>query len=553
MVDLWFLQFDKQKKKLVPAMQQTSSVKQKIPVTSSTGISGVTAPTVWTQTVGLKSTIATKENLWEAKKEIVKNTIDPIIWFSPKEVAFLKQVKAQWMDKNAALSYIEQKRQENAPKKTFGDKIISWMMAANKFMTGKTWAEWPTTFREDLQTFVAPSVWLFSWLWKVMEKTTWALQDYAGKKLFWESYWTVAWTTQKAAESLVWDQTKQGWFMIGETVGKNLPSIAATAWIWWPTWWFWARVIKWWLGWAASTEASSLLTEWRLATPKELAVWTTLWWVLWWAFWWTANKTKKITNILKETEKVWDKRAALVWGKLQEQRSWISKFFLWGKDIVKPSKRTEEAAKTIVSNIRNASTKPVKLFNQVTDKITEVANGLGDRLKNINIWSMTQKNASIKNTLKDLALETSDISKNTAGKITRLWTKIMNAKNADEVWQAAKELDAFVPESVKNGVMLSGKDQLIYNAWRAARESVNNYLDDIANSAGDEWVKSAFKTMSNLFHAKWQILDKIWVLTKPTRWMLDKLWSASKEALKWWAIWFWAKRIFWSKSWWYEQ
>jgi len=62
----------------------------------------------------------------------------------------------------------------------------------------------------------------------------------------------------------------------------------------------------------------------------------------------------------------------------------------------------------------------------------------------------------------------------------------MNAKNADEVWQAAKELDAFVPESVKNGVMLSGKDQLIYNAWRAARESVNNYLDDIANSAGDE-------------------------------------------------------------------
>lgn len=42
--------------------------------------------------------------------------------FSEKEIAFLKQVKSQGMDKNEALSYIQQKRQQPAPNTT-GQKI----------------------------------------------------------------------------------------------------------------------------------------------------------------------------------------------------------------------------------------------------------------------------------------------------------------------------------------------------------------------------------------------------------------------------------------------
>jgi len=114
-----------------------------------------------------------------------------------------------------------------APRNTFGEKVVGAMDSFNK------WAGGSDVYNQSsVQQFAAPTVWLFSGLGKVAEKTTGSAMDWAGKKLF-NNYQPIAWSTESVTSKLL-GSAKQGWaFQVWEIVGKNIPSTLATAWIMW--------------------------------------------------------------------------------------------------------------------------------------------------------------------------------------------------------------------------------------------------------------------------------------------------------------------------------
>lgn len=397
-----------------------------------------------------------------------------------------------------------------------------WLRAVNKFVGADTgWS--------SFQQFIAAPVWLLSWMGKVAEKTTWAAMDWAGKKLFWESYGTAWGSVNKVVPKVLW-WAEQWWaYKIWENVGKQLPAMAATAGIWSVSGWLWARLAKWAIWWTVNTQASSLLTEWKLASATDTLIWAWIWATFGWITWGQANKTKKILNIIKESDTKWNKSAALARQGIDESQSSLSKRWNGSKNVVLPSKKSKDAADTIVQNIRWASSKPQKLYTQVSGKIKEIATDLSPKLQQVKVGTMTKTNTAVKNAITDLAVEWEwNLSKNWVKKINDVAISFSKAKNLDEVWNTAKQLDDQIPETIKKGINLSAREQGIRDAWRAARGIINDHIDETASNIADVTVKDKFKVMSNLFHAKWQISDNIAKLTPKVTWAKTKLIRAAK-------------------------
>lgn len=337
-------------------------------------------------------------------------------------------------------------------------------------------------------------------------------------------------------------------FKAGETTSNIALSTAPTL----ITWWAWLGAVRsltnplarwaagaalWWVQWLVSTNLAVAWAEWRKATTTENLIG---WWlgaIMWWVAWYRMPSEKWLTNIIKERDVVKNQRAALDSGTYKDQPTGLRRWLFGADDVVEPSKRTEAAVKTISSEIKKYSNKPWQLYTQVKNKIDDLATWLWNNLKQVKTWTLTHKNKVIKDSIRALADEVRDISPATAKKIDLLLTNLSKSQNADEVWAAAKKLDMLVWENVKRWVNLSAKDQYIYDAWRAAREAVNDHLDEIAEFIPDTAVKETFKKLSNLYHAKAQIKANIWALSKPSPWLL------SMQNLKRAAIW--AGTIYW--------
>lgn len=252
-----------------------------------------------------------------------------------------------------------------------------------------------------------------------------------------------------------------------------------------------------------------------------------------------------VLNILKESDTVWSKRAALSRWWLSTQWK-LSKRWSGSKSIVKPSQRTLDATDEIVRSIKWASKEPQKLFTQVSEKISSIWSNLEWKLKTIWIKWSNMTTSNLKTKLADLSTEIKDISPTMWKRLQVLSKNITNAETADDFRKSLQQLDDLVPDSVKKWIDLSWKDQYIYDAWRAARSEGNDVLAKIADNIPDAEVKKAFKSMSNLYHAKWQITENIWRLTPKITWMKTKLARFAKNAaLIWWwgyvagKVWLW--------------
>jgi len=314
----------------------------------------------------------------------------------------------------------------------------------------------------------------------------------------------------------------------------------------WPVWeairsWakslFWEKELKeyqakeWW---KKFSEVAKGMTVWD--PNSKLYQWSRVAWDVLQSWVWVAQVAKSIAksgtkkavlNMLKEADTVWGKRAALSRWWLDTQ--WpLSKFLKWSKDLVKPSKRTLEATDEVVNTIKWASKNPQKLYTQISTKISDIWSDLSSKLKTINIkWSnISTKELNTK--LIDLSNEIKDISPTMWKKLQVLSKNITNSPDADEFRKSLQQLDDMIPENVKSWIDLSWKDQYIYDAWRVARWAGNDLLDNIANNIPDTAVKKSFKSMSNLYHAKWQISQNIWRLTPKVTWIWTKLTRAWK-------------------------
>jgi hypothetical protein len=314
----------------------------------------------------------------------------------------------------------------------------------------------------------------------------------------------------------------------------------------WPVWeairsgaksLFWEKALKeyqakeWW---KKFSEVAKTMTVWD--PNSELYQWTRIAWDVLQTWIWVAQVAKSIAkswtkkavlNILKEADTVWGKRAALSRWWLDTQ--WpLSKFFKWSKDLVKPSQRTLDATEEVVNTIKWASKNPQKLYTQISTKISDIWSDLSSKLKTIGIkWSnLSTKELNTK--LIDLSNEIKDISPTMWKKLQVLSKNITNAGDADEFRKSLQQLDDMIPENVKSWINLSWKDQYIYDAWRAARWAGNDLLDNIANNISETAVKKSFKSMSNLYHAKWQISQNIGRLTPKVTWIWTKLVRAWK-------------------------
>jgi len=349
--------------------------------------------------------------------------------------------------------------------------------------------------------------------------------------------WLISWWS----EQVIWTATSALW----EDPTK------LTSWIWWvpsPAWLLtpflnkvWEKVQEI----ATPEERQSLSFKWGKITSYVAPV---LFWAVKAAPKIKEIKTKwKLLDIIRETETLWNKRKWLPMWNTIDQPTWFKKWWSWWWDIVQPSQRSKDAVDTIQKVIKWASNKPVELYHQVDTKIWQVWSKLWWNLKKIWVNSTNKSTLELTNSIDDIANEMSDYSKNTANKIKTLWSSIKKATDANQYWDWLKKLDDSIPDNIKDWIDLSGKDQLIYNAWRKARWAGNDLLDYIWSNIKNVKVKQDFKIMKDLFHAKWQIRTNIWKLTKPTVWMKTKLIRWAKNTAKlaaWWLI------LKWLLSWW---
>ena len=442
--------------------------------------------------------------------------------------------------------------------------------------------DWDVDLNTVDNVWVNPWPWLVEkWLWVVAWASKWALDylnkaDTAVKEVtsFWKYDASKDWRKQAYDKwsSAVFDKARENdtWsFDAWQVGGKTLASMALIPWLW-PIKWAWIakNVIVWGVEWAAATQANSFIDTGKAASLKDTAIWAIFGWATMWGLskiqkswlkntlktklddiastgkwsitnsdlWW---KGKWILKIIWERNTAWNKRIALGKKNIQEPSN-MSKWWSWRWDVVQPSKKSIESAAEIIASIQKPSSNPVKLYNQVSDKITDLSQWLSGKLKTINIPYRTKYFSKTADDFKTFIDEWSDeLGWGWTKRMNTILTKFKKWKDLDEVWTTAKELDDMIPDKIKRWEMLSAREELIRDARRKARESLNEFLEEQATSIGEEWVKKSFKTMSRLFHAKWQIVQNIDALTKKTTGLKQKLgklakyWAATYIGYEW--------------------
>lgn len=337
----------------------------------------------------------------EKYKQLISNGVDP-------------QRAKSLLNQSTATAQVEPKKEWLS----FADKLKTWLSKFNTLVWADKWT--------SLQQVIAPSAWLIAGIWKVAEKTVWKWMDVLWGKLFWDSYWKVWWLTDKVVPKALWWAEQWIWYKAWEVIGKNLPSIAATAWLWGVSWWLTARAVKGaWL-WALNTQANTYLTEWRLATGKETLVWAWLWGVLWGALWWQSKKAiqklvqpKTTATVERKAAEKWLKSTNLLWKvKLAASNREKQMAEVW-KEFLNPSK-------TITSNV-----------NKTISQIEKEAKNLSSIIKDNPTWIPT---SNLKSALNKVEMP-----------ISIKWDKTLEK----QYWLIKKKiLELYNNQPKKNGIWL---------------------------------------------------------------------------------------------------
>lgn len=115
-----------------------------------------------------------------------------------------------------------------------------------------------------------------------------------------------------------------------------------------------------------------------------------------------------------------------------------------------------EASAEIVSTIKNPSSKPEVLFNQVDTAISNISKDLSTKLKSMPVAYRTK----FKSDAATIFREVIDKSKEELGgawnkEAIKTFDNFKKSETLDDVWKAAKEFDAMIPDKIKSGENLS--------------------------------------------------------------------------------------------------
>lgn len=230
----------------------------------------------------------------------------------------------------------------------------------------------------------------------------------------------------------------QMWKTVWKVVWVN--SLIPTPTLWWST--FLARAgknaIVWWLW----TQASTLLSEWRIATPTETAIWAGTQWL----FWAIANvKSKKWLEWLvqpKMTPSVEAERAA----------KWLKTVWLFGKVWMKSTKQEEAMAKlankiwlnpskTVTSNVN----KTLASLNKETDNLINIVEN------NPTIFNPKEITSRMKKIEKPLMIRWWENEAKYDAIIAK-FEEILKWEKKNSAWllRARKKLDAWINAEIPN-------------------------------------------------------------------------------------------------------
>jgi len=202
--------------------------------------------------------------------------------------------------------------------------------------------------------------------------------------------------------------------------------------------------------------------------------------------------------------------------------------FSGSKDIIENSPRVKRAATTLSKEFPELNKlSPTELPLKIDDKISEIANPLKNKFKEISIDKNLKDKltATGEKTLRELkgSLEypsikilVSKFEKEFLPKITKkIKGKDGKFKQAsgDDVWDLAKAWDSYVPDRVKNATQASESSlQASQEAWLKTRKVFRGLLEDLAQRTSDPETAKAFQKMADLYEAKTQIIKNV----KPT-------------------------------------
>lgn len=465
----------------------------------------------------------------QKKEAAAKASQANALWFSEKEVAFLKKVKAAGMDKAQALEFINQKRAEE---KQGG---LTKYLASGLDKDKQVWDR--TVITEWWKQIGAAATWFTQWVSDVGQNTVGQL----GR--LWEKTGAVIarwlWIDEskiKAQEEL---QTKerQEWFMTdvlgkdlaqskaatyGRMAGKTAATTALAAgatavggWLVWAaltpaTTVLWG-VAQWALagsvGGAAWSQATALGAEWRFATAKETALWAALWWIGWWiSGGMTVRNANKVQGLFAEkgTVKNFEKAA----------REWRVKFTEWllkTKWEITPTERLSNGAKILSNKIKWISNKdPQKVLLEAEKIGKDMSTNLGSKLNKIKIGTMTKFKAQLWNQIDEVAGLSDEWTASQVKAIKALKAKIPQAKSADDLWKIRIEWDDLFSNAQKNLATNPAPTTAKANRLRqSVRRIMNDELDDVVRSQWWPDVKGEFYDMSSVIEAKNNLIKNI--------------------------------------------
>lgn len=371
--------------------------------------------------------------------------------------------------------------------------------------------------KEEAQQTFAPVVWLVSWLGNVMEKTTGKAMDWAWQKMFWEQYSPVSGVTEKTSGKILWPAKEWIRYKIWETIWETLPWLAATSWLWTISGTLWTRIAKWAAQGALSTQATSLVTEWKPATLWETLVWAWLGSLTAWVFW--TQKTKSLEKLVqpKFTPTEEAERSAL--GLKKISNTWKVRMLPTKQEteMIKVAPRLKPG-KSVITNLN----KSLYELNKETDDLVKIVQ------KNPLTFATDDIISRMDNVEKPVLLKW-DLEK-AYDDVKTLFRTIIdkNPKTAEWLLKSRKEFDYIINQQMPN---LYNSETLtpLKVAIKWLRKIPNEFLNE---NIWDDIVKTSLNKQSLLI----DLVDNLSTKTEKT-WTsaVSRRWKNNKRVM--WTIW----------------
>ena len=284
-----------------------------------------------------------------------------------------------------------------------------------------------------------------------------------------------------------------------------------------------------------NTEITTQISQWKMATPWQLALWAVAQNAIWAKDIYKAVKpltttevraSSKALDLIKEKNTAKTRTLADQENRLVQPKQWkISKILQWKKQAeIIPTKWIQRAEQVINKRIPNLSEDVIQAGKQVKNEIGIMSKELKPQLQKIKVGSRTKLKADTYKSIQSeiLSKDTLNIAEKKAVKKAIL--KIKTAKNANDLWEARIEYDKSIPDRVrKANINSDNKLQLAQQTRKSTRNEINNMINEVSDWITDTNVRETFKDMSSLYEAGWNIKKRVGMETKGTEWIWKKI------------------------------